>query len=77
MWHGVKISAPVLDPTFYTRFRAHVITIAPGDLLKARLAIKQALDPQNGIYSNVSYEVPEVYEHIRRMQQTELSTDER
>lgn len=72
MWRGVKISAPVLDNVFYARFTAHEITIAPGDGISAKLLIKQALDPTNGIYTNVGYVVAEVYAHIPRMRQTSL-----
>jgi hypothetical protein len=67
MWHGVRISAPVLDSSFYSKFFAHTITIAPGDELKARLSIKQALDLRTGIYTNIAYEVAEVFEHVPRM----------
>jgi hypothetical protein len=72
MWHGVRISAPVLDSNFYGQFFAHTITIAPGDELKARLSIKQSLDPRTGIYSNIAYEIPEVFEQVRRIRQVDL-----
>jgi hypothetical protein len=73
VWHGVRISAPVLDRSFYAKFFAHTITIAPGDELKVRLVMKQALDERTGIYTNVSYEVPEVLQHVKRMQQAVFS----
>lgn len=72
MWRGVRISAPVLDQGFYNRFFAHAITIAPGDELKARLAIKQSREPRTGIYTNIGYEVHEVYEHVPRTRQEGL-----
>jgi len=75
MWRGIKISAPVIDNNFYSRFFAHQITIAPGDELSVRLAIKQTRGPQTGIYANVGYEVVEVFEHKPRLRQTFLAPD--
>lgn len=72
MWRGIKISAPVINEAFYVNFFAHEITIAPGDILQAKLAIKQTKDPQTGIYSNIGYEVVEVYDHIPRIKQMPL-----
>jgi len=72
MWRGVKISAAISDGSFYTRFFAHEITIAPGDILKVRLAITQKRDQTTGIYSNIGYEVVEVIEHIPRVRQLPL-----
>jgi tRNA threonylcarbamoyladenosine modification (KEOPS) complex Pcc1 subunit len=68
-WHGVKISAPVIDPTFYPRFFAHKITIAPGDELNVRLAIRQVREEDSRIYTNVGYEVVQVHVHRSKMQQ--------
>jgi hypothetical protein len=70
MWRGVKIAAPVLDGAFYEQFFAHNITIAPGDELKVKLAIKQTRDVRSGIYTNVGYEVIEVYKHVPRVRQS-------
>lgn len=71
-WRGVRISAPVLDQSFYTEFFAHQIRIAPGDELKALLQIRQTRDQETGIYANVGYSVVKVFEHIPRMQQQQL-----
>jgi hypothetical protein len=73
IWRGVKISAPILSDRFYAEFFAHDITIAPGDELKVRLAIHQARDPKLCIYTNVGYEVTEVYGHVSRMRQMPLN----
>ncbi|MEO5922627.1 MAG: hypothetical protein ABIR70_02265 [Bryobacteraceae bacterium] len=75
MWRGVKISAPVVDKGFYDRFYAHNIRIAPGDELEVRLAIRQARDPRTGIYTNVSYVVLQVFNHIWRVRQTNIGGD--
>lgn len=71
-WRGFKITAPVTHDEFHARFRAHEITIAPGDQLSVRLAVKQQCDPATGIYTNVSYEVVEVLEHIPGLRQPPL-----
>ncbi|MFW5454622.1 hypothetical protein [Thioalkalivibrio sulfidiphilus] len=73
MWRGVKISAPVTDEKFYVEFFAHDITIAPGDVLKVRLQIKQVRDSDTGIYSNQGYEIVEVFEHVPRLRQMGIS----
>lgn len=72
-WRGVRISAPVLDQSFYSRFFAHQITIAPGDELKVSLLIRQSKNPDTGVYSNIGYEVMRVFEHIPRVQQQRLT----
>lgn len=68
-WRGMRISAPVLDTSFYDRFFAHEIMIAPGDGLRVALRIIQVQSPDTGIYVNEQYEIVEVFEHIPRMQQ--------
>jgi hypothetical protein len=73
-WRGVRITAPVLDERFYSDFFAHAITIAPGDALNVRLAIKQARDPNTGIYTNLSYEVIDVFNHIPGIRQMSLDS---
>jgi hypothetical protein len=65
-WHGVPISAPIKDPNFYDDFAKHNFTIAPGDEFQARLAIQQRRDDVSGVYTNVKYEVLQVYRHISR-----------
>lgn len=75
MWRGVKISAPILHDAFYSDFFAHQIMIAPGDVLRVRLAIKQSREESTGIYSNDGYEVYEVYEHIPQIKQTSFPSE--
>lgn len=72
VWRGITIAAPVLHEGFYHEFFAHKITIAPGDTLKVILGIRQSKDLETGIYTNVSYEVLEVREHIPRVRQMPL-----
>lgn len=73
VWRGITISAPVVHERFYKDFFAHEITIAPGDTLRVTLAIKQAKDPETGIYTNIGYEVVEVHGHVPRIRQVPLS----
>lgn len=72
-WRGIRISAPITDPNFYTEFFAHRITIAPGDTLEVKLLIHQVLDPDTGVYTNEDYEVIEVLRHIPRAVQSDLA----
>lgn len=72
MWRGVKISAPITSKAFYDEFFSHNITIAPGDSLEVKLAIKQERNNDNGVYINKSYEVVEVYKHNPRLKQASL-----
>lgn len=76
VWRGITISAPVLHEKFYVEFFAHEITIAPGDTLEVTLAIKQARDPDTGIFTNTGYEVVEVHGHVPRIRQMPLSESE-
>ena len=76
MWRGVKISASVVHEQFYVNFFAHDITIAPGDTLDVTLAIKQTRDPDTGIYANIGYEVVEVHDHIPRIKQVPLASND-
>jgi hypothetical protein len=69
VWRGVKINAPVVDNGFYDKFDAHRITIAPGDELDVDLAIRQTKDGATGIYTNDSYVVVKVHEHISAIRQ--------
>jgi hypothetical protein len=64
VWHGKKISAPVLDENFYMRFYKHEITIAPGDSLNVELKIYQRKADVRNIYLNYKYEVVKVFKHI-------------
>ena len=73
VWRGITISAPVIHDRFYVDFFAHEITIAPGDTLQVTLAIKQAKDPDTGIYTNLGYEVVEVHGHVPRIRQISLT----
>jgi hypothetical protein len=68
-WNGVKVAAPILDGSFFDKFFAHEITIAPGDALDVTLRIIQRKHPDLGIYINSHYEVLFVHNHIPREKQ--------
>jgi hypothetical protein len=72
VWNGIKVSAPVLDDGFYKEFFAHRITIAPGDVLRVRLRVKQRRDADLGVFMNEAYEVLEVLEHRPRATQAAI-----
>lgn len=75
VWHGVRIAAPVTDSSFFDDFIAHRITIAPGDILRVRLRLRQRRDEIIGIFVNEAYEVVEVIEHIPRVEFTGLQIE--
>lgn len=62
-WRGFRIAAPILHDGFYSDFTSHRITIAPGDMLRARLRIYQRRDLAAGVLVNERFEVLEVLEH--------------
>ncbi len=72
-WNGLRISAPITDDQFYDDFFSHRVTIAPGDILRVKLKIRQKLDPDLGIYLNNTYEVVEVLDHIERRKQISIA----
>lgn len=69
VWNGTRISAPVSDDRFYSDFFAHKIMVAPGDILHAKLRVRQRRLPGVGIFVNESFEVVEVLQHIQRAKQ--------
>jgi len=74
VWRGVRISAPVLDDSFYMDFAAHKITIALGDALEVKLKIRQRKDVYSGIMLNDpnGYEVLKVLKHLPRHRQADF-----
>jgi hypothetical protein len=58
--------------TFYDDFSAHRIRIAPGDVLRVKLEIRQKKPPGVDVYVNEGYEVIQVVKHIPRPSQEPL-----
>ncbi len=74
-WHGVRISSPVSDDLFYDKFFRHQITIAPGDVLRVHLQIRQSRNADLGVYMNKSYEVVKVIDHVPSAEQLPLAEE--
>lgn len=60
IWRGLRISAPIKDPTFFDRLAAHEFQFGQGDVLVAELTIHQSLDDITGAWVNDFYEVTRV-----------------
>lgn len=62
VWNGIKISAPILDDSFYDALAQHEYEFGQGDILDAMLRIYQRRDDDTGVYINTGvYEVIRVY----------------
>ncbi len=68
VWNGIRISAPILDESFWEQLRERKIQIAQGDSIIAKLRVHQVLDPYSQVYLNERYEVTEVkkYNHVAK-----------
>jgi len=75
LWRGFRISAPILDQTFYERFAAREFSIAPGDTMVVDLEITQERDDSIGQYVNSKYQILTVHEIKPHPMQGELSTE--
>lgn len=66
VWNGFRISAPILDQTFFYRLETRQISLRQGDAFKAVLRVHQVYDALAGTWLNESYEVMTVGEMIAR-----------
>jgi hypothetical protein len=57
VWNGFRISAPILDDSFFDRLEAREISIRQGDAYQATLRVYQVYDSMTGTWVNESYEV--------------------
>lgn len=71
-WKGIKISASVSDDKFWNKMASGQVSIKQGDSIKASLQIIQVLDPYSKVFFNESYEVVEVIEYIKSVEQGRL-----
>lgn len=71
-WKGIKISASVSDDKFWNKMASGQVSIKQGDSIKANLQIIQVLDPYSKVFFNESYEVVEVIEYIKSIEQGRL-----
>ena len=60
-WQGIKISAAIADPDFFTQLAARSIALHQGDALDADLDITQRFSPAANVWENVGYRVAKVY----------------
>lgn len=74
VWSGVRIAAPVTDDKFYDDFFAHKVTIAPGDMLRVKLRVRQRRHKDAHIFINEGYEVVEVLSHLPQPKQQRLGS---
>lgn len=66
IWDGFRISAPILDQTFFDRLEAREISITQGDAFDAVLRIHQTFESVSGNWLNESYEVISVGARVSR-----------
>lgn len=66
IWDGFRISAPILDQSFFDQLEARSIAIKQGDAFTATLRIHQTLDKMTGNWMNEKYEVLIVGDRISR-----------
>lgn len=75
VWNGIRIAAPVTDQVFYDDFFAHKVKIAPGDMLRVRLRIRQKRHKEAPLFINESYEVITVLSHMPEPEQQRLAPE--
>jgi hypothetical protein len=66
VWNGFRISAPILDQTFFDRLQTRQISLRQGDAFQAVLRVYQVFDRMSGTWLNESYEVIAVGELVAR-----------
>ena len=68
VWNGIRISASIVDQTFFDKLASGYYVFGQGDILDATLRIVQRRDDVAGVFINESYEVTEVHgiEHVLR-----------
>ena len=72
LWHGSRISAPILDDQFFDRVERREILMGAGDVLEVTLRITQAKVDGMNLWENKSYEVVTVHGHQPRPDQAEI-----
>ena len=69
---GVRISAPIQDPTFFDKLASREFWFAQGDTLDVMLRVHQKFDDINGVYINEWYEIIKVFRVDHREHQGRL-----
>lgn len=78
IWNGFRISAPILDQSFFDRLEKREISLKQGDCFTVTLRVHQVYDPFSGQWVNDRYEVLAVGAVVARAaeQQPMRFTDE-
>lgn len=66
VWNGFRISAPIVDQTFFDRLESRQVSLQHGDAFRATLRVHQILDPLAETWLNERYEVIAVGESVGR-----------
>jgi hypothetical protein len=73
VWNGIRISASIIDPTFFDKLASREYIFGQGDILDVTLRIHQRKDDVAGAYINEAYEIVEVHGVEHGPRQTRLS----
>ena len=76
VWNGIKISAPILDDTFYDALARHEYEFGQGDILDVLLEIYQERDEATGVYFNKGYQIRHVFGRVPGYRQGTLFRSE-
>jgi len=66
VWSGFRISAPIVDQSFFDRLEGREVSLGQGDAFKATLRVHQVFDRMSGTWLNERYEVISVGELVAR-----------
>lgn len=73
VWSGFRISAPIVDQTFFDRLESREVSLRQGDAFQAVLRVHQVFDRMSETWMNERYEVLAVGEMVgRKPDQTSL-----
>ena len=72
---SVRISASVLDPTFFDRLESGQISLSSGDILHVLLRVYQTFHRAAGVFLDDAYEVVKVDRHEKAPRQSSLLPD--
>lgn len=66
IWNGFRISAPIIDDTFFDRLESRQVSLQQGDAFEATLRVHQVFDRMAETWLNDWYEVISVGELVAR-----------
>lgn len=68
LWRGRKISAPIVDNTFFDRLESREIVFGQGDALVVRVAITEERVKEFNVWKEIEYEITKVYYEVHAHQ---------